>query len=234
MDKKIEGIRPVIDRMRACSGAPGLVVGIIKDYNDYKYYFGCRDVEKEYSIDENTMFHIGSLTKSMTAAALGILVDQEKLKWSTPVHEILPEMSKDTEIYRARLTVVDILSHRTGKAWSDALYLQSNNRILLNKDQSIQTFDSLPQVASVREKYMYNHAYNIAGLVIEKVSGMSGTEFVTKNIFEPLKMNRTMTHHPKGDDNVAVPYNILPNREPWKLPPCNVSGETSMFAGQSV
>ncbi|XXG95663.1 hypothetical protein Hte_001932 [Hypoxylon texense] len=143
-------------------------------------------------------------------------------------------MSRTTELYAAKLTVLDILSHRTGKAWADALYLQSNNRILLSKDQSIPIFDYLPQVEPVRSKYMYNnHAYNIAGLVIEKVSGMRWDKFVAENIFSPLAMTRSFTHHP-DDENVAVPYNILTNGEPWRLPFNNASSETMMFAGQSV
>lgn len=230
----LESIQPLIEAMCNEAGVPGVAIGIIHHGNFCEFYHGLRDVEADLPVDRNTIFHVASLTKAMTATALGILVDRKKLQWTTPVHEILPEMSKETDIYAAKLTVLDILSHRTGKAWADALYLESNNRILLGKDQSIPTFDYLQQVEPVRSKYMYNnHAYNIAGLVIERVSGVSWDTFVSENLFSPLGMTRTFTSNPK-DDNVAAPYNILTDRTPHRLPFCNVSGETMMFAGQSV
>ncbi|KAL6412197.1 putative D-aminoacylase [Ilyonectria robusta] len=230
----LESIQPLIEAMCNKAGVPGIAVGVIHHGNFYEFYHGRRDVEADLPVDRNTIFHVASLTKAMTATALGILVDRNKLQWTTPVHDILPEMSKETDMYAAKLTVLDILSHRTGKAWADALYLESNNRILLAKDQAIPTFDYLPQVEPVRSKYMYNnHAYNIAGLVIERVSGVSWDTFVSENLFSPLGMTRTFTSNP-DDDNVAAPYNILTNRTPHRLPFCNVSNETMMFAGQSV
>lgn len=225
----------LIDSIRTTAGVPGLAIGVIHNHTiTYERYHGHRDAQLMLPVDRDTMFYVASLTKAMTATAMGILVDKGLLQWTTPAHDILPEMSRETELYTAKLSVLDILSHRTGKAWGDALYLESNNRILLPKEQSIPIFDYLTQVEPVRSKYMYNnHAYNIAGLVIEKISGMNWDEFVTKNIFEPLGMTRTFTSHP-DDTNVAMPYNILTNRDPWPLLPCNASNKTLMFAGQSV
>ncbi|KAI1322807.1 beta-lactamase/transpeptidase-like protein [Xylariaceae sp. FL0255] len=228
-------LRPLIDSICVIAGAPDLSVGVVHDHVIFhESYHGYRDVDKRLEVDRNTIFHIASLTKAMTATALGILVGDGLLEWTAPVHDILPEMARSTETHIAKLTVLDILSHRTGKAWADALYLQSNNHILLPKNQAIPIFDYLPQVEPVRSTFMYNnHAYNIAGLVIEKVSGMSWSEFVSRRLFKPLGMSRSFTHQP-DDDNVAVPYNILSNGEPWQLPFCDVSSDTLMFAGQSV
>ncbi|KAF4990615.1 hypothetical protein FDECE_14317 [Fusarium decemcellulare] len=232
----LKGALPLIRSLCQAAGVPGLAVGIIHQGQELdQLYYGYRDVEAKLPVNGETVFYIASLTKAMTATALGILVDKGALQWDTPIHDILPEMSRSSELGQAKLNVLDILSHRTGKAWADALYLQSNNRVLLPKDQCIPVFESLPQVSPIRTKYMYNnHAYNIAGLVIERTSGQKWDEFVTKNIFEPLGMNRTFTKHPVDDQNVAAPYNILTDRSPFRLPFCNASGDNMMFAGQSV
>ncbi|KAF4462128.1 beta-lactamase family [Fusarium albosuccineum] len=232
----LKGALPLIRSLCQAAGVPGLAVGIIHQGQELdQLHYGYRDVEAKLPVNGETVFYIASLTKAMTAAALGILVDKGALQWDTPIHDILPEMSRSSVLGEAKLNVLDILSHRTGKAWADALYLQSNNRILLPKDQCIPVFESLPQVSPIRTKYMYNnHAYNIAGLVIERTSGQKWDEFVTKNIFEPLGMTRTFTKHPADDQNVAAPYNILTDRSPFRLPFCNASGDTMMFAGQSV
>lgn len=236
MANSLSEIEPVVKEMCRNAGVPGLAIGVIHNGKvTYQTYIGHRDLESDLPVDCNTLFYVASLTKAMTATCLGILVHQGKLEWTTPVHEILPDMSKSTELFDAKLNILDILSHRTGKAWSDALYLQSNNRILLRKDQSIAVFDSLPQVEPVRSRFMYNnHAYNIAGLVIEKVSGMTWGQFIKDNLFIPLDMRRSFVSHPDDDGNIAAPYNILTNRSAHRLPFCNASDETMMFAGQSV
>ncbi|KAI1125896.1 beta-lactamase/transpeptidase-like protein [Nemania abortiva] len=231
----LEKILPVIDSILAVSGTPGVAIGVVHNHTPLQEsYHGYRDVESRLAVNRDTIFYVASLTKAITTTAIGILVDDGSLKWTTPIHDILPEMSRLTKLYSAKLTILDILSHRTGKAWADALYLQSNNRILLTKEHAIPVFDYLTQVEPVRSAYMYNnHAYNIAGLVIEKVTGLTWSEFIDQRIFKPLGMTRSFTYQP-DDSNVAVPYNVLTSGEPWKLPFCNVSNDTLMFAGQSV
>ncbi|KAI0106419.1 beta-lactamase/transpeptidase-like protein [Nemania sp. FL0031] len=230
-----EKIAPLIESIITVSGTPGLSIGVIHNHAIlHESYHGYRDVENHKEPNRDTTFHVASLTKSITATAIGILVAGGLLKWTTPIHEILPEMSRSTDLYLAKLTVLDILSHRTGKAWADALYLQSNNRILLTKEHAIPIFDYMAQIQPVRSTYMYNnHAYNIAGLVIEKLTGLTWGEFVYQRIFKPLEMTRSFDYQP-DDDNVAVPYNILASGDPWPLPFCNASNDTLMFAGQSL
>ncbi|KAI1169786.1 beta-lactamase/transpeptidase-like protein [Nemania sp. FL0916] len=229
--KQLDDISPLIDSLRAVSGAPGLSVGVIHNYKIlHESYHGHRDVTKGLKVDRDTMFYVAPLTKAITATALGILVDDGLLQWTTPVHRILPKMSQDSELYSAKLTVLDILRHRTGKACADALFLQSNNDI--KKQDVIPIFDHLAQVEPVRSTYMYNdHAYNIANLVIEKVSEQSWGDFVDLKIFKPLGMTRSFIYRP-SDDNVALPYNILTNKEPWPLPLIQTSRDTLMLAGQ--
>lgn len=99
--------------------------------------------------------------------------------------------------------MVDLLSRRSGAAWGDAFYLQSNNNMMLPKSESIRTFDSLAVVAPPRSKYMYNnHAYNIAGLVVERISNQNFGVFVKQQFFDPLEMKRTYTYQP-DEHNVA-------------------------------
>lgn len=235
VNHKLGSLRPLIESIRAEAGVPGIAIGVVhENVVAHEDYYGLRDVSANLQVDRDTIFYIASLTKAITASALGILVDRGLLQWTTPVHDILPEMSKDTEIYAAKLTVLDVLSHRTGKAWADALYLESSNEILLPKEEAVPTFDYLPHVAPVRSEFMYNnHAYNIAGLVIEKVSGVSWSDFVTAEIFKPLGMSRSFTFQPQ-DENVACPYNLLVDRSPYRIPFSNASNKTMMFAGQSV
>lgn len=230
----IHRARSVIDGIRKISGAPGLTVAVIHHgITIHEDYFGYRDVHSQLPVNGNTIFHVASLTKAITAAAVGILVDRGDLRWETPVDEILP-FNKTTCPEKSKLSVIDFLSHRTGTTWADALYLQSNNAILLPKEESLRTFEYLPVVASPRTRFLYNnHAYNIPGLLIEAVSKQSYGDFVKQSIFRPLGMSRTYTRQP-DDTNVAIPYNILRDGTPFRIPFSEASDSTMMFSGISV
>ena len=59
----------------------------------YTHNHGYRNVEAGIPPDEETIYHIASLSKSFTAAAMGILVEEGRMKWDTPVRQILPDLS---------------------------------------------------------------------------------------------------------------------------------------------
>lgn len=150
------------------------------------------------------------------------------------MHELLPELSKDSKLATAELSVVDLLCHRTGKAWYDALYLQSNNNMMLSKSESLRTFDYIPVIAPPRSKYMYNnHAYNVVGMLLERLSGLDYGTMMKRHLFEPMGMTRTFTRSVQ-DSNVAKPYNILLDKTAFEIPPCETSDDAIMFAGASV
>ncbi|PIU44297.1 MAG: serine hydrolase, partial [Ignavibacteriales bacterium CG07_land_8_20_14_0_80_59_12] len=70
---------------------PGLAVAIVK--NDSVLFskgFGVREVGKNLPVTDTTLFGIASLTKAFTAAAVGLLVDEGKMKWDDPVVKYLP------------------------------------------------------------------------------------------------------------------------------------------------
>ena len=228
--------RPRIETIRKAAGVPGLAVGVIREGRTvFEDYYGYRDVERGLSPDKDTVFFVASLTKAITVAAIGMLVDDGLMDWTTPVHDILDELHRPSPLSDAKLSVLDILSHQTGVAWADALYLQSNNNILLPKKDCIRTFNCLPIVKPPRSTFMYNnHAYNIAGLIVEKLSGKDNGTFVKERIFDPLQMTRTYTEQPRDDSNVALPYNILLDKSPFRIPFSGCSDKSMMFAGQSV
>src|SRR5215210_6060607 len=72
--------------------APGLAIAIVKDDSVvFAKGYGVRELGKPDRVDVGTRFAIGSTTKAMTAAALGMLVDEGKLKWDDPVTKYLPD-----------------------------------------------------------------------------------------------------------------------------------------------
>jgi CubicO group peptidase (beta-lactamase class C family) len=89
--------------------------------------YGVLELGKPDSADENTLFAIGSTTKAMTAAALGILVDEGKLGWDDPVTKHLPWFQLRDPVVTREVTVRDLLTHRAGLPNADFLWYGREN-----------------------------------------------------------------------------------------------------------
>ncbi|MCJ1236626.1 hypothetical protein MMC14_004608, partial [Varicellaria rhodocarpa] len=73
----LRGLHPLFAELCKISGTPGLAIGVIHEGKIvYEDYLGYRDVKNQLVVDRDTVFNIASLTKAMTTAAVGILVDQ--------------------------------------------------------------------------------------------------------------------------------------------------------------
>ena len=182
---------------------PGLALAVVRsDSVIYARGYGVLEVGGSARVDENTLFNIASTTKAMTAAALGMLVDEEKLSWDDPVRKWLPELELSDPWVTRELTVRDLLTHRAGIAREDNLWLATP----FDRAEVLRRARQLPQVSSLRARYGYNNLmYLAAGEVVGQVSGMSWDEFLDQRLFEPLGMERTTSRFAVVEtrDNVA-------------------------------
>lgn len=186
--------------------ATGLAISVVKDGKlVFAEGYGVRDVEAGGAVDEHTRFAIGSTTKAMTAAALGMLVDEGKLSWDDPVTKHLPWFRlKDPWVTR-EITVRDLLTHRAGLGNADFLWYErdADPRTILEKLAMVQP------AYSMRSSFIYqNLMYATAGEVVAAVSGMPWKEFVRTRIFRPLGMDETVPVMAEtvGQPNVASPH----------------------------
>ena len=89
---RLQALAPVIAEIHRTSGTPGASIGVLHNGKlPYTHNYGFRDVEKGYAPDERTIYYIGSLNKSFTAASVGILVDEGNTTWESCVRDVLPE-----------------------------------------------------------------------------------------------------------------------------------------------
>ena len=107
---------------------PGLAIAVVKDGKVVlSKGYGVRELGRPEPVDEHTLFAIGSTTKAMTAALVGMLVDEQKLAWDDPVIKHLPAFQlKDPAVTR-ELTVRDLLTHRGGLGNADFLWYGQSN-----------------------------------------------------------------------------------------------------------
>jgi CubicO group peptidase (beta-lactamase class C family) len=140
-------------------------------------------------VNSETLFGAMSTTKAMTSVAMGILVDEGKVNWNDKVSKYLPDFRIADPYVTNELKVRDLFTHNAGLGNADFIWAWTPE---LSPAEIARRMQYAPQAYSFRGGYTYqNIMYMVAGLVIEKVSGMSWERFVTERIFVPLGMKNT-------------------------------------------
>ncbi|KAK7414060.1 hypothetical protein QQX98_007092 [Neonectria punicea] len=221
--QRLNHVDQQINAISECSGVPGVSVGVVHQKEVIHIHnHGYSNVEKQQAIDRDTVFGIGSNTKPFIAAAIGCLVSQERLKWDTPVRDILPEFEQQNPIVAKLLTVGDILSHRSGLSGLGdmSLAFQGDGDMMLPKGDLFSLVKRFPSSAPFRTNWNYFvWGYSLAGEIIEKLSGKSVPDFLSESIFKPLKLDST-TFNPDSlkAGQLAEPYAGLSDGTSFHLP----------------
>ncbi|WP_098749371.1 serine hydrolase domain-containing protein [Paenibacillus sp. EZ-K15] len=157
---------------------------------------GCGKANIELDVDNTpeTVFRIGSITKTITALGVAQLIEQGKLSFDDYIGKYFP-YQKDGD----RITIHHLLTHTSGitnyteKAnLFDWASLPSNTEELLNR------FSSIDLNYEPGEKYQYsNSGYALLGALIEQVSDQSYGSYIEDHIFNPLGMVNTRLDDPQ-------------------------------------
>lgn len=188
---------------------PGMAVVVVKNGEVLLAKgYGKRKVDGPESVDEQTLFACASTTKAMTACALGMLVDEGKLRWDDPVTQHLPEFQLADPYATRSLRVRDLLTHNGGLGNADFLWAGSD----LTAADIMARLRHAELAYPLRGGYTYqNIMYLVAGEVIARISGKSWAEFLTERIFRPLGMTRTFTSRQASlsESNRSTPHFLL-------------------------
>lgn len=209
---RLARLGPTIERLMAIGGTPGLALGVFTKGNaPYYANYGFKDAEKKLKVTEDTVFPVCSLTKALTAAALGLLVEEKKVNWDTLVKDALPDFQSRDATLQNHATITDLLCHRTGMGWADNLIIGTDANVLVPAKDMVKYVNDRPLQLPFRGGFAYNNLhYELAGRIIEAASGQSYYDFVKTRLLDPLDMHRTFLKTPPAEtDNVSRCYNAL-------------------------
>ncbi|WP_158501833.1 serine hydrolase [Vitiosangium sp. GDMCC 1.1324] len=187
---------------------PGLAITVVKDGKVVlSKGYGVRKVGEPAPVDEHTLFAIGSISKSFTAMALGMLVDEGKLSWDDPVSRYLPYLQLYDPYVTRELTIRDLLTHRSGlpDVSGGILWYGSD----YNREEVLKRIVHIKPVSSFRSTFAYqNVMYMAAGEVVHAVSGKSWDDFIRERIFTPLGMDESNSLYRdlQKSKNLAMPH----------------------------
>lgn len=188
---------------------PGLAIAVVKDGKVVLARgYGVRELGKPGAVDADTLFDIASNTKAFTVAALGTLVASGKLKWDTPVVDVLKDFRLSSPYVTENITLRDLLTHRTGYCDPAAGNVSDDEDILarIRFQQPAYGF---------RATFCYNNIqYFAAGRFVPTITGTSWNDYVAAHLFQPLGMNRTVSTEAgiEASTNVAAPHGMVDNK----------------------
>lgn len=154
--------------------------------------YGFSSIETKKAVNGSTNFQIASNSKAFTTAALSILEDEGKLKWTDKVKDYIPEFKMYNDYVTENFNIQDLITHRSGLGLGagDLMFFPDGSNFTI-KDV-LTNFQYFKPVSAFRTKWDYdNLLYIVAGEVIARVSGMSCGGFIQKRIVNPLQMNNT-------------------------------------------
>ena len=184
---KLPAIDKYIDSTLKEWNVPGLTLSVVyKDQLIYAKGYGYRDLEKKIPVDANTVFPIASNTKLFTSTIASVLHYENKLNLDKPVKNYLHSLVFSTDELNAKITIRDMLSHRTGLPRYDAIWAYSS----FTRKELVDKISYMKPQLGFREGYIYNNMMFVAaGVAMEEVTGKSWETLIREKIFQPLQMN---------------------------------------------
>lgn len=202
----LEGIEALVETAMKDWAVPGVAVGVIRDGAvALERGYGYRDLDDSLPVTERTLFAIGSITKSFTVTALGMLEDEGRLEWDAPVRRYLPDFELKDPVAAQRMSVRDLLTHRSGLPRHDFVWYGSE----LTRDELYRRIRYLEPSADFRSVYQYqNLMFMTAGYLAGRQAGVSWESLIGDRILKPLGMERTnfSVNSSQRADDFAYPY----------------------------
>ena len=166
---------------------PGLAMAIVQNGRVVSERgYGVTDAKGAQSIDNHTVFRLASLSKAFAGALTGMMVDEGKFRWDTPVVDYVPWLRLSRPGAERELTVADLLSHRVGltrNAFDRDLEANADYGSLVAK------LAHAPMTCNPGECYAYqNVAFSLIGNVLAATSGEDYGRELTRMVFKPLGM----------------------------------------------
>ena len=240
IEKIVSRLKEFILERAFKTGLPSIAISLIVDGKVvYEKGFGYRDLGNGLPATPQTIYGIGSVTKSFTALAIMQLYEKGLLSPDDPAEKYLPF---ELKVKGEPVKIHHLLTHSSGipaLAYAEALirgYIGETDYWLpiVSYEELFAFLRKAPEWATAKpgEKFFYlNEGYVLLGYIIEKLSGVKYEEYLKKNIFKPLEMENTLFigECPKGKE-IAVPYIIHKGEKIKKSYPQGITADGGILS----
>jgi len=215
--KKWERLCEFAEKSRQTHKVPGLVMGILHKGKIKVAGFGVTNTEHPLDVTEDTLFQIGSNTKTYTGTLIMMLVELGKLDLDEPVRTYLPDFKVVDQTASENATSRHLLTHTGG--WAGDFFLDTGP----GDDacaKYVSAMADLEQLAPLGEIWSYNNAgFSLLGRLIETITEKSYADAIKEMLLEPLELRNSFFD--PGDvitHRFAVGHYDEHVARPWPLP----------------
>jgi len=199
-EKKFEDLSQFVEENLAKSNVPGLAIGVLHQGEMHTAGFGVTNVDHPLPVTDETLFQIGSVTKTFVGTAIMRLVEMGKLDLDATVQTYLPEFKVADEAASTQATLRHLLTHTCG--WvGDFFHGTGDGDDALAR--YVADMAPLEQLAPIGTTLSYNNAaFPVLGRIIEKVTGTTFEKALHELVLEPLGL----------ENSYLVPTDAMPHR----------------------
>jgi len=182
-----------VERMREVLSVPGAAVAIVQGGDIvYAQGFGVREIGSSDLVTAETIFSIGSTTKSMTAMMVASLVDDGLIEWDTPLIEVMPQFRLSDDQATQQITLREALGMTTGLPKLGIFAFSERS-----PEDYVEYISGVPLVASPGEAYVYHNQMYAVGAYAATMAAGAGygenlfstyAELMQERVFDPLGM----------------------------------------------
>ena len=201
---------------------PGVAVAVVRDGKPvFVGGFGVRDLDSGKPVTKDTAFQLASVSKTIAAAAAGLMVDDGKLKWEQPASQVLPSFALHTDYATRWANIRDFLVHRAG---FPGFFGDLFDHLGYSRPDIVHRIRFVEPAYSFRDHPEYsNIGFFLAGEMVAAVGGAPFDEVVRQRIFGPLGMNRSgvAATMAESDGDMARPHAVVDGK--LRVVPPNLS-----------
>lgn len=213
-------------------GIPGVAVAVWANGRELYACHGVTSVDNPLPVNQDTLYTLGSISKTFTATALMRLVAEGRIELDAPVRRYVPELALADEQATAEITVLNLLNHTSGLDWDLLVETGEGDDALA---AYVARLGELELIAPPGTRTSYSQAgYSLLGRVIEKVVGTPYEQAIASLVFEPLGLSQSfftpvpvmirrfvVGHSPREEDGTLFVSEV------WRGPRCRNPGAAS-------
>jgi serine beta-lactamase-like protein LACTB len=218
--KEIAAIRALVPRMQRAFAAPGVAVAVAADGKlVWSETCGFADRERRLPVQRTTQFRVGSVSKTLTAAAAARLYQRGGLDVDAEVQRYVPDFPRKSRAITLRRLgghLAGIRHYEGAEAVNTAHYDSVRS--------SLSVFEADPLVAEPGERFSYSsYGFNLLGAAVETAAGKPFAAAVQNAVLGPLRMTRTRLDDGRAGSDRARFYEVTSGRRAMPAPRIDLS-----------
>lgn len=204
----VQALDNALEALFARDLSPGMAIAVVRGTEViYARGFGFADIEQKRPVTPDTIFYIGSTTKSFTGFAAALLHHRKQINLDSSIEQYLPALRLKPPLSASAITVRDLLTHTHGIEDGGPIVFRTAYSGRYDSDLLIRMLGTYAPSPQGRAFHYGNLGYNVTGLVLDRQEKGGWKQLQEREIFVPLQMKDTTAYVSRADQRrLAMPY----------------------------